>query len=141
MGELHHEIFVGVTDDVIAAGAIALEVNGRIFEYGDQSGHLVHQFLARTKFVRVIEIDVWQSAGKMVVLQELLEDFIHRLRHIRCVFCLNEFIERRALVYRKIGAPLPFVSVGHIFKKQQHKNIILIAGRLHASPKFIASLP
>ena len=50
-GEVAHEVFVGVAEQVVAIGAVLGEVEGWVLEDGDQVGEAIHHFLAAAEFV------------------------------------------------------------------------------------------
>ena len=139
--KLHHEILVGIADDVIAAGTVIFEVNRRILKYGDQAGHLVDQFFAGAKLIRIVEANIRKRALKSVVLKELLDNLIHALPNIWLSFRENQVIKGRPLADGKFGKRLTLVSVRYIFEEQQDKHIILVPCRFHAASQLIASLP
>ena len=72
LSKFHHKVFVSITDDIIAAGSVCAEINGRILEYTDQAGYLVHKLFAGAEFIRIVEAYIWEGTLKMVVLQKLL---------------------------------------------------------------------
>ena len=139
--KLHHEILIGIADDVITAGTVVFEVNRRILEYGNQAGHLIDQFFAGTKFVGIVETDIWKGTLESIVLKELLDNLIHPFTDIAFPLGSNQVIKGCAFAYGKLGERLTLVSVGHIFKEQQDKHIVLVSCRFHATPQFIASFP
>src|ERR1019366_9319242 len=55
-GEVAHEVFVGVAQDVVAFGAVLGEVEGGVFEDGDQVGEAVHLLFAGPEFGGVVEV-------------------------------------------------------------------------------------
>ena len=55
-GEVPHQVFVGVAEDVVALGAVLREVERRVLEDGDQVGEPVHHLLAVAELVGVVEV-------------------------------------------------------------------------------------
>ena len=51
-GEVPHQVFVGVAEDVVALGAVLGEVERRVLEDGDQVGEPVHHLLAAAELGR-----------------------------------------------------------------------------------------
>ena len=51
-GEVAHQVFVGVAQQVVALGAVAAEVERRIVEDRDQVGEAVHHLLALARACR-----------------------------------------------------------------------------------------
>ena len=55
-GEVAHEVFVGVAQDIVAIGAVLGEVEGGVFEDGDQVGGAVNLLFAGPEFGGVVEV-------------------------------------------------------------------------------------
>ena len=72
LGEVAHEVFAGVARDVVAFGAVFREVEGFVFEDGDEVGEAVHHVFAGAEFVGVVE--VWHFGG-LVCVGERGDDF------------------------------------------------------------------
>ena len=99
--KLHHEILIGIANDVIAAGTIVFEVNCRILEYGNQARHLIDQFLAGAKFIGIVEADIRKGTLESVVLKELLDNLIHPFADIALSLGGNQILK---------GSPLLMVN-------------------------------
>ena len=91
--KLHHEVFVSVTDDIIAAGTIGFEVYGGILEYSNQAGNLVNQLFAGAELIRVIKADIRERTDELVFCQKALDDFINALTDIRLTFCGDKVVK------------------------------------------------
>ena len=72
-GEVPHEIFVGVAEEVVAVGAVLREVEGGILEDGDEVGEALHHLLAAAELVRVVEV---RHVGQLVRLSERPENLL-----------------------------------------------------------------
>src|ERR1700674_5785018 len=55
-GEVPHQVFIGVAEDVVALGAVLREVERRVLEDGNEVGEPVHHLLAGTKLGGVVEV-------------------------------------------------------------------------------------
>ncbi len=55
-GEVPHQVFVGVAQDVVAVGAVLREVERRVLEDGDQVGEPIDHLLAAAELVGVVEV-------------------------------------------------------------------------------------
>ena len=64
-GEVPHQVFVGVAEDVVALGAVLGEVEGRVLEDGDQVGEPVDHLLAVAELGGVIEVG---EVGELLAL-------------------------------------------------------------------------
>ena len=51
-GEVPHEVFVGIAQDVVALGAVLGEVEGLVLEDGDEVGEPLHHLLAAAELGR-----------------------------------------------------------------------------------------
>ena len=51
-GEVAHQVFVGVAQDVVALGAVLREVERRVLEDGDEVGEAIHHLLAAAELRR-----------------------------------------------------------------------------------------
>ncbi len=70
-GEVAHEVFVGVAEQVVALGAVAAKVERRVVEDGDEVGEPVHHLLALAELVGVVEVGDVDHALEVVGLGEL----------------------------------------------------------------------
>lgn len=61
-GEVPHQVFVGVAEDVVVLGPILREVERGVLEDGDQVGQALHHGIAFAELVRVVE--VWEVAAR-----------------------------------------------------------------------------
>ena len=61
-GEVPHQVFVGVAEDVVALGAVLREIERRILEDGDEVGEPVHHLLAAAELCRVVEVRACRTA-------------------------------------------------------------------------------
>ena len=55
-GEVPHEIFVGIAEDVVVLGAVLREIERGILEDGDQVAKALHLVWPVAEFVRVVEV-------------------------------------------------------------------------------------
>jgi hypothetical protein len=61
-GEVPHQVFIGVAEDVVALGAVLGEVERRVLEDGDEIGEPVHHLLAGPELGGVVEIGKSRTA-------------------------------------------------------------------------------
>ena len=62
-GEVAHQVFVGVAQDVVAFGAVLREIERLVLEDGDQVGEPVHHLLAAAELGGVVEV---RHVGQLV---------------------------------------------------------------------------
>ncbi|GAB6043472.1 hypothetical protein JCM17961_41500 [Endothiovibrio diazotrophicus] len=72
-GEVAHQVFVGVAEDVVALGAVAAEVQRRVLEDGDQVGEPIDHPLAAAELGCVGEIG---QVGEAVLLRQRADDLL-----------------------------------------------------------------
>ena len=75
-GEVAHQVFVGVAEQVVALGAVAAEIELRLVEDRDQVGEAVDHLLALAELVRVVEVGDVDHALEVVGLGELGDDLV-----------------------------------------------------------------
>ena len=55
-GEVPHEIFVGVAEQIVAIGTVPGKIEGWVFKDGDEVGQAFHHLLTAAELVRVIKV-------------------------------------------------------------------------------------
>ena len=80
-GEVAHQIFVGIAQDIIAIGAVPGKVEGRVLEDSDEVGEAIHHLLAAAELGGVIEVrEVGQPVGISQRGDDLLVDLVADVR-------------------------------------------------------------
>ena len=136
--ELHHEVFVSIADDVVAAGDIVLEIERGVLKHANQAGHFIDQFLSGTQLVRIIETDIREIPLQVIAFQKFLDNFVSFFANIWIAPQLRQVVERRARSNIKFREPFSLVSVRDIFEEQENQHIVLVSRRLHAAAQLIA---
>ena len=72
-GEVPHQVFVGVAEDVVAVGAVLGEVERRVLEDGDEVGEPVHHLLAAAELGGVVEV---RQVGQLVGIGQRGDDLL-----------------------------------------------------------------
>ena len=72
-GEVPHQVFVGVAQDVVALGAVLGEVERRVLEDGDEVGEPVHHLLAAAELGGVVEV---RHVGQLVGIGQRGDDLL-----------------------------------------------------------------
>ena len=76
-GKVTHQVFVGITQQVVTVGPVLREVQCRIFKNGDQIGQPFDLFLAVTQLGGIVEVGhVRQLVGLSQRPQNLLVDLV-----------------------------------------------------------------
>ena len=72
-----HQVFVGVTQDVVVVGAVPGEIEGGVFKDGDQVGEPVHHLLAAAELGGVVEVrEIRELVGVGQRGDDLLVDLV-----------------------------------------------------------------
>ena len=138
-GEVPHQVFVGVAEDVVAVGTVLREVEGRVLEDGDQVGEPVHHLLAAAELGGVVEV---RHVGQLVGLGQRAEDLL-----VDLVADVGLALERHHVGEagagrdgdRRVG--LAGVLVADVLHEQQHEDVVLVLAGIHAAAQFVAALP
>jgi hypothetical protein len=76
-GEMAHQIFIRIAQDVIAFGPVFREIEGWILKNGDEVGEAFHHLLAAAELCRFVEVwHVGQLIGVGQRTDDLLVDLI-----------------------------------------------------------------
>ena len=142
-GEVAHEVLVSVAKDVIALGAVAGEVEGRILENGDQVGQPVSHVATRAELVRVIEVGeigerelgVGSDEGRDDLLVDLVADILGALQAAHGSSNPAAFRDDD----RREG--LARVFIADVFQEEKDQYVVLILAGIHAAPQFVATRP
>ena len=73
-GEVPHQIFVGIAEDVVVLGAVLREIEGGIFENGDEVAELLDLVRSVAEFVGVVEVGEVATGEAGVGVDEWLDD-------------------------------------------------------------------
>ena len=104
-GEVAHQVFVGVAEQVVALGAVAAEVESRVVEDGDEVGEAVHHLLALAELVGVVEVGDVDHALEVVGLGELGDDLVDLVADLLVALQRDHVGEAAALRARRAGSP------------------------------------
>ena len=138
-GEVAHEVFIGVAENVVAIGAVLGEVEGGVFEDGDEVGELVDHLFAAAEFGGVVEIG---KVGEFVGGGERLDDlFVDLVADVG--FALESDHVLKACAWRDDDGRegLPGVLVADVFDGEEDEDLVFVLGGVHAAAKFIATGP
>ena len=130
-GEVPHEVFVGIAQKVVAIGAVLGEIEGGVFENGDEVGEALHHFLAAAELVRVVEV---RHVGQLVGLCERAKDaFIDLVADVRFALEGDHVGEGgpRRDGDRRVG--LARVFVADVFDEQEDEDVILVLAGIRAA--------
>ena len=100
-----HQIFIGITKNIITACLVLFEIEFVTLENGNQAGELIHHFLAAAQLGLVIEMGIIDYAAKIVLAGfcQLGDDLVHFFADIFITLQCNQIIEAAAIGDRNVG--------------------------------------
>jgi hypothetical protein len=138
-GEVAHEIFVGVAQQVIAVRAIPREVECGVLEDGDEVGEAIHLLLAAAELGHIVEVrHVGQAVGPREWTQDPLVDLV---ADVRLALEGDHVGEAGTLRHGDGGERLAGKAVADVFHEQQHQYVVLVLAGIHAAAQLVAALP
>jgi len=138
-GEVSHQVFVGVAQDVVALGAVLGEVEGRVLEDGDEVGESLHHLFAAAELGGIVEV---RHVGQFVSVGERGDDLlIDLVADVGLSLEDDHVFEARARgdCDRRVG--LAGVFVTDVLDEQEDEDVILVLAGVHAAAQFIATGP
>ena len=140
-GEVAHQVFVGVAQQVVALGAVAAEIELRLVEDRHEVGEAVHHLLALAELVGVVEVGDVDHALEVVRLGELGDDLVDLVADFLVALERDHIGETAALGHVEQGVLLAGVLVGDVFHEQQDEDVVLVLRGVHAAPQLVAAFP
>ena len=154
--EFAHQIFVGISDDVITFSLIPGEVEFRALENGYEIGQLINHFLTASEFFLIVKMcNINNALQVSVLVSKTGDDFVHALANVLLSLKRDKVIKGAARPFFRIGifvmcliedldvlvGSLILKFIGDILHEQKRQNIVLIFRGIHASTKFVAARP
>ena len=138
-GEVPHQVFVGVTQDVVTLGAVLGKIECFVLEDGDEVGKPVHHFLAAAELGGVVEV---RQVGQLIgigqrrdnLLVDLVADVWLALERDHVLEAGARWDSDRRILHAG-------VFVADVFDEEQDENVVLVLAGIHATAKFIAACP
>ena len=142
-GEVAHEEFVGVAQEVIALGAVGAEVERLIVEDGDEVGEAVHHLLALAEFVGVVEVGrlVGHEEIEVVGLGQGADDLVDLVADFLVALEPGHVGEAAAFGNLDNRVGLAGVLVGDVLHEEQREDVVLVLRGVHAAAQFVATGP
>src|ERR1019366_5133851 len=143
-GEVPHQVFVGVAEDVVVLGTVLGEVQLRLLEDGDEVGKLLHASRAVAKFVRVVEIrKIAAGQAGIGVYERLYHLFIDLVPDV--AVALEGYHVLEAGPFRNCDRRGEIIGiavfVGDVFDEQHEQDVVFVLTGVHAAAQFIAGGP
>ena len=138
-GEVLHQVFIGVAEDVIAVRAVFAEIESLIFKDGDEVGEPVHHLLAAAELRGVVEVG---HVGELVGVGQRRDDLLVDLvADVGLALERDHVLEAGAFgnLDRRIRHAGVFVA--DVFDEQQDQHVVLVLAGVHAAAQFVATRP
>jgi hypothetical protein len=140
-GEVPHQVFVGVAEQVVALGAVAAKVEGRRIEDGDQVGEAIDHLLALAELVGVVEVGDVDHALEVVGLGEPGDDLVDPVADLLVAFQGHHVGEAAALRHVQQVTLLAGRLVRDVLHEQQNEDVVLVLRGVHAAAQLVATPP
>ena len=138
-GEVAHEVFIGIAQNVIAFGPVLREIEGLVLEDGNEVGEPVHHLLAAAELVGVVEV---RHVGEFVGIGQRGDDlFVDLIADVRLALEGHHVLEGSTFGNGNGGIGHPGILVADVFDEQEDEDVILVLAGVHAAAQFIAALP
>ena len=138
-GEVPHQVFIGVAQNVVAVSAVLREIERLVLEDGDQVGEPVHHLLAAAELGGVVEVrEIGQLVGVGQRGDDLLVDLVADIaRALEAEHVFEAGAGRDG--DRREG--LADVFVADVLDEQQDQDVVLVLTGVHAAAQLIAAGP
>jgi len=138
-GEVPHQVFVGVTQDIIAVGAVFREIEGRILEDGDQVGEPIHHLLAAAELGGVVEI---REIGELVGFGQRCDDLlVDQIADVALALEGHHVLEAGASGDGDRRVALAGIFVADVLDEEQDEDVILVLAGVHTAAQLVAARP
>ena len=130
-GEMAHQVFVGVAEDVVALRAIFTKVERLVLEDGNQIGEPVDDLLTAAEFARIVKI---RHVRQLVGLGQRSDDFfVDLVADVGPALEGDHVLEAGAVGHRNRCVRLADEFVRNIFDEQQDEHVVLVLAGVHAT--------
>ena len=133
-----HQVFVSVTEQVIALGAVRAEI--KRVEDTHQFREPVLHLLPATEFTFIIEISGINDTFEVICLGESCDDFVDFIADFLVALECRHIREPAAFRHDK-RARCPGIFIRDIFHKQQRQDVVFILRGIHPAAELVAALP
>ena len=143
-GEVPHQIFIGIAEDVVVLGAVLREIERGVFEDCDEVAELLDLLCAIAEFVGVVEVGKVAACEAGVAVNQWLDDLgVDLVANVALALERNHVLEAGTLRDdngrgKVIGVA---VFVGNIYDEQHKQDVVLVLAGIHAAAQLIAGGP
>ena len=138
-GEVAHEVFVGIPQDVVTLGAVLAKIQRPVFKDTDEVGEPLHLLHAAPHLAGVVKVrHVRQLVGIGQRTDNLLVDLI---ADVGLPLEGNHILETGTFGDgdRRIGDT--GILIGDVFDEQQDQHVVFILRGIHPPTQLVAGLP
>ena len=136
-----HQVFVGITQDVVVLRAVLREVELGLLEDADQVGQAIDHRLAFAELVRVVEVGEVAAGEAGVGVDQRLDDLgVDLVADIALALEGNHVLEAGTLGDGdgQCEVVAGAVLVGDVLDEQHEQDVVLVLAGIHAAAQFIA---
>ena len=138
-GEVAHQVFVGVAQDVVAVGTVLRKVEVRRFEDADQVAQLLDLLLGPAQQRVVVEVGFDDDA--VGVFQRPDDVAVDAVADVGLALQRHHVGEAGTLGNLDRCKRLAGVFVADVLDEQHHQHVVLVLAGVHAATQFIATGP
>src|SRR5690554_704736 len=138
-GEVAHQVFIGITEQVVAIGAVGGQIQS--FKDADQLGEAVDHLLALAELVFVIEVGHVDHALEVVLFGQAGDDLVDLVADLLVALERHHIVKTGPFGHQDHAVGIAFVFVRDILHKQQGQHIILVLAGIHTAAKLVAAGP
>ena len=143
-GEVAHQVFVGVAEDVVVVGAVLREVELGLLEDADQVAEAVDHRLAFAELVGVVEVGEVAARELGVGVDQRLDDVgVDAVADVALAFQGDHVREARPRRDddRRGEVVAVGVFIADVFDEQHEQYVVLVLTGVHAAAQFVAGGP
>ena len=123
-GEVHHQVFIGIAEQVVAAGAVGAEIER--FEDAYEFGQPLLHVLARAKLAFIVEVGLVDHALEIVGFGEPADDLVDPVADFLVAFQFDHIVETASGRNFNQRVAVAFILVRDVLHEQQRQHIILV---------------
>jgi len=130
---MSHQVFVGITQQIVALGAIAAKVES--IEDRHQLGKAILHLLSAAELVLVVKIGLIDHALEVIRLGEPTDDLVDLIADLFVALELDHVGEATAFRHLDDGIGFSGVLIGDVLHEQQREDVVLVLRSVHATAK------
>ncbi len=140
-GEVTHEIFISVTQDIIAFRTVLAKVEGWIGKNSDEIGEAILHLLTLAKLIGIVEVRHINHALEIVSLGKLRNNLVDLVADLFIALERNHVVKATTLRYHDQRTRLTRIFIRDILDEEQDQHIILVLRSVHTATQLVATFP